>query len=279
MADQWTTGTRAATTTPSAAPTGASLDMATLLGLVGAFVLLSAAVVLSGSAASFFNFPSILIVLGGTFAVTAVSFSADEVWRAQTLLFRALVYRPLDPSGAAERVMSLAEVARQRGPMLLESQLASMAADPFLQRALRLVVDGALPEEIETTMTSELQATQMRHSRSVGVLRRAADVAPSMGLIGTLVGLIQMLGNLDDPKAIGPGMAVALLTTFYGAIVSHVVLLPMAGKLERNSNTEALVNQIYLLGALSMSRQENPRRLENLINTVLSPAQRIRYFD
>jgi chemotaxis protein MotA len=118
-----------------------------------------------------------------------------------------------------------------------------------------------------------------RHHKSASVLKKAAEFAPAMGLIGTLIGLVQMLGNLDDPASIGPSMAVALLTTFYGAVLANMVFSPMASKLERNSGEEAIVNSIYVMGASSIGRQENPRRLEMLLNSVLPPAKRIQYFD
>ena len=111
------------------------------------------------------------------------------------------------------------------------------------------------------------------------VLRKMGEFSPAMGLIGTLVGLVQMLGHLDDPSTIGPSMAVALLTTFYGAVLANIVFLPLASKLERNSAEETLVNNVYLMGAASIGRQENPRRLEMLLNSVLPPAKRVRYFD
>ncbi len=256
-----------------------ALDVTTLAGLAGAVVLIAVAIAMGGSVMAFFNLPSILIVCGGTVAVTAISFSIEEVLRVQPVILQCLLHRPVDPVESARRVLRLAEQARQRGPIHLESQLPVMASVPFLQRALRLVVDGAAAEEVQLAMTSDLEAMRLRHRRSVSVLRRAADVAPAMGLIGTLVGLIQMLGQLDDPTAIGPGMAVALLTTFYGAIISHMMLLPLAGKLERNSEAETLVSRIFLLGALSIARQESPRRLETMLNTVLPPAQRVQYFD
>jgi len=111
------------------------------------------------------------------------------------------------------------------------------------------------------------------------VLRKAAEFAPAMGLIGTLIGLVQMLGNLDDPSTIGPAMAVALLTTFYGAVLANMVFSPMASKLERNSAEESMVNTIYMMGAASIGRQENPRRLEMLLNSILPPGKRVQYFD
>ncbi|MCW8835765.1 MAG: MotA/TolQ/ExbB proton channel family protein, partial [Rhodospirillales bacterium] len=134
-------------------------------------------------------------------------------------------------------------------------------------------------EEVEAIMRQDMHATIQRHSKSTNVLRKAAEFAPAMGLIGTLIGLVQMLGNLDDPSTIGPSMAVALLTTFYGAVLANMVFMPLASKLERNSGEEALVNNVFLLGATSIGRQENPRRLEMLLNSLLPPTKRVRYFD
>ncbi|HLF58773.1 MAG TPA: MotA/TolQ/ExbB proton channel family protein, partial [Alphaproteobacteria bacterium] len=121
--------------------------------------------------------------------------------------------------------------------------------------------------------------TSARHIKGASVLRKGAEVAPAMGLIGTLVGLVQMLGRLDDPGTIGPAMAVALLTTFYGAVLANVVLAPLASKLERNSREELLVKHIFLMAASSIARQENPRRLEMLLNSVLPPSKRVQFFD
>lgn len=264
---------------PTAAPRGGNVDLVTLVGLIAAVVMVGGAILLGGAPRSFVDLPSMLIVVGGTIAVTTMSYSVGEVSRAQQAMFKALVHRPADPVAAAELALGLAEAARERGPMHLQSRLSGLQKQPFFRRALGIVIDGAPPEEVERTITSEINATAARHARSAGVLRRASEVSPAMGLIGTLVGLVQMLGNLDDPGTIGPSMAVALLTTFYGALLANLVFAPLASKLERNAAAETLVNQIYLLGALSICRQENPRRLELLINTVLPPAQRIRYFD
>lgn len=255
------------------------LDVATLFGVCGAFLVIGIAMAASGSASSFVDFPALLIVVAGTFLVTTISFSLAEIARAQGVMLRALFYHTEAPGTAALRILGLASEARQHGIFKLQSHMPGLRHNRFLQQALLLLVDGTPTDEVDRVLTRELQATAQRHQRSAGILRRAGEVAPAMGLIGTLVGLVQMLGNLDDPSAIGPAMAVALLTTFYGAILANMVFLPIASKLERNSEAEALVNQIYALGAASISRQENPRRLETLLNTILPPAERVGYFD
>ncbi len=257
----------------------ATIDIATLFGVSGAFLVIAAAMVLGGSPGSFVDLPAILIVVGGTFLVTTVSFTLAEIVRAQRVMLRAVIYHAESPRNAALRVLYLADIARQNGPLALEENLNASHHSRFLAQAISLVIDGFPAEEIEQILGRERHATSDRHIRSASVLRRAGEVAPAMGLIGTLIGLVQMLGNLQDPSAIGPAMAVALLTTFYGAVLANMVFHPLATKLERNSEVEAMVNQIYAIGATSISRQENPRRLEMTINAILAPVQRVSYFD
>ena len=261
------------------ATSAASIDIATLGGTIGAFVVIGAAMVLGGSPKSFVDIPALLIVIGGTFLVTTISFSLGDVARAQGVMLRAIVYHSETPEDAAQRMLHVADRSRREGPLSLKNSTKNAHAGPFLTQAIELIADGLPAEEIEHMLARESHATRERHIRSAGVLRRAGEVAPAMGLIGTLVGLVQMLGNLDDPSTIGPSMAVALLTTFYGAILANMIFIPLANKLERNSEIELMVNQIYTIGVTSVSRQENPRRLEMIINTILSPAQRVNYFD
>jgi len=249
-----------------------------LLGVLGAFIVIGLAMYLGGSIDSFFNLPSVLIVVVGTFLVTMISFSLQEVVRSQSVMFRAAVYNIHQPEQAALQVIYLADYARKRGKLALQQVIDDFHHNEFLHRAMTMVVDGLPTEQIEAILSRETEATHLRHLRSAGVLRRAGEIAPAMGLIGTLVGLVQMLGRLDDPSAIGPSMAVALLTTFYGAILANMVFTPLATKLDRNSRIEAAVNQIYTTGAASISRQENPRRLEMVLNTTLPPENRVDYF-
>lgn len=272
-----TSPARSRTSAGAPVRTGA-IDLATVLGLMGGFALIVSAVIWGGSITAFLDLPAILIVVGGTFAITSISFSWDEVVTAQRTIARALFRHHDDPTDAAYQALQVAERVRRQGPKELE-RLGQRLSDPFFKKALEFVVDGTPTDELESMLTSEVTAMNSRHAKSAGVLRRAAEVSPAMGLIGTLVGLVQMLGNLDDPASIGPSMAVALLTTFYGAVLANMVFLPLASKLERNSSEESLNNRIYLMTALSIARRENPRRLEMLINTLLPPMKRITYFD
>jgi chemotaxis protein MotA len=256
-----------------------TIDFATFFGLFGAIGLIVAAILMEGRWTAFINVPAILLVVIGTFAVTAVSYSIQEVVQAQPIMLRTLFRSSHTPNDSAMRMLQLAERARRRGILQLQSELYGLRPEPFLHRSMTMLVDGIAVEEIERNLTFETHAMMQRHVRSTGILRRAAEVSPAMGLIGTLVGLVNMLGSLNNPESIGPAMAVALLTTLYGALLANVVFLPLASKLERNSATELLINQIYILGALSIGRQENPRRLELVLNTILPASQRVKYFD
>ncbi len=255
------------------------MDLATLIGIVVAFGLVLLALILGGTPGAFFNLPSVLIVIFGTGAVTMVCFSLREIMGAPAIIGRTLFNHATDPGDAAYAVMRYAEHARKEGVLGLQKGLESAAGEKFLTKALTMVIDGTPGDEVERILRTEAAATASRHMKSASILRKAAEVAPAMGLIGTLIGLVQMLGTLDDPSSIGPAMAVALLTTFYGAILANMVFSPLASKLERNADEERLLNEVYLMAASSIGRQENPRRLEMLLNTILPPAKKLHYFD
>lgn len=255
------------------------LDLATLLGLGCGLGLVAVALAMGGDLGAFFDLASVLIVLGGTAAVTAVSFAPADLAAALRLIGQTFGARSRAPQATARFALQLAEVARRNGPLALQPMLGSVKREPLLHRAIELIIDGLPSEDVERILRTEIEADQARARAGAGVLRRAAEVAPAMGLIGTLVGLVQMLGGLSDPSTIGPAMAIALLTTFYGAILGSMVLSPLAGKVERNADAQALADSLFMLAAGSVARQENPRRLEILINTVLPPEHRLSTFD
>ena len=281
--DQTSAAADAAATNPADLQVGIAAperkaDMVTILGLAFALGLIVVAILIGNSNANFFNLPAICIVVFGTIAATAISYSWEELRQAGGVIGNAVFYRDYDPQATARELMDLATLARKYGLLAL-SQQEQLSRDPDLQKAVQIVTDGYNGDDVERVLLQDLEALSQRHSQSAGILRRAAEVAPAMGLIGTLVGLVQMLANLSDPENIGPNMAVALLTTFYGAILSTVVFGPMAAKLERNSGRETLIRLLVLMGMSSIARQENPRRLEMLLNSELPPEHRIRYFE
>ncbi len=256
-----------------------SLDFATIFGLLIAFGLIGAAIYLGGSFTAFLNIPALLIVFGGTAAATTICFSLPEMQRMVSVVAKTIFHTIREPQHAAVHVMQLAHIARRHGLLSLQDLMDSIRNEPFLHKGVSMVVDGISGDECEAILRREIYATASRHSKSASILRRASEFSPAMGLIGTLIGLVSLLGNLDDPSTIGPSMAVSLLGTFYGVVLANLIFVPLASKLERNAAQEEMVNSIYLIGVGSIGRQENPRRLEMLLNSVIPPANRIRFFD
>lgn len=254
------------------------LDFATILGLFVGFAFVAMAIALGGDVAGFINPPSVLIVIGGTFAITMVSFSIPEVVRAQSVVAKTLFFKLPPASQEATKMLEIAQKARVNGLLNVQDD-AEKLDDPFAKQGLTLAIDGVNPEAIETILDDDTASMMERHERSIAILKRSAELAPAMGLIGTLIGLVQMLGNLSDPSAIGPAMAVALLTTLYGAILANMVFTPLAAKLEKNSNAEVELRRIYATSVMSIVKQENPRQLEVMLNAILPPASRIKVFE
>lgn len=252
------------------------IDGATLFGIAGAFLLMALAIVLGGSVLAFFDFPSVLIVICGTVLITTASFSWGDMLRAAQDLGQTVRQRTRSGPDAARDVLRLADFARRHGILTLQGNIVGALKDqPVLQNGLKLVIEGTPDTEVEVLLRRDIAAQQSRIDKSATVLRRAAEISPAMGLIGTLIGLVQMLSQLSNPSAIGPGMAVALLTTFYGAILSNMVFSPLASKMERNSAEDQLIQHIHLLGVLSICRKDSPRRLEMQVNSLLPADQRV----
>ena len=256
-----------------------ALDLTTILGLILTFVLISIAIWIGKSDAIFFNLPSSFIVILGTMTVTSVSFSWEELSNAGHVIRNSLFHKRQKTSVMARQLMDIAVLAKNRGILALAKSEHELRKDPPLYKAAQIVTDGYSVDDIERVLAQDLDSLVERHRRSANILRRASEIAPAMGLIGTLIGLIQMLANLQNPDTIGPAMAVALLTTFYGAIMGTAVLAPMAAKLERNSNEEATIRALIMIAMTSIARQDNPRRLEMLLNSELPPSEQIEYFD
>jgi chemotaxis protein MotA len=210
--------------------------------------------------------------------LTAACYSFDEVTRSLGLVAKTMVYSAENASASANQALKVAEIARKKGVLGLQDDIGLTRHNPFFCRAIEMVIDGTTDEDVVQLLSQEVHAMQERHGKSTAVLRKAAEISPAMGLIGTIIGLVQMLGQLDDPSKIGPAMAVALLTTLYGALLSYMVLSPLATKLERNTKHETLIMRIYLKASESIARKENPRRLELALNTLLPSASRVKYF-
>lgn len=254
------------------------IDFATILGLMMAMSLIGGALVFGGSVSAFFNAPAAFIVIGGTIAVTSIAYTSEDLAKAWRIIQSSVFYRVRDPATIALQMMDLAILSKQKGSLALAQQETQLSNDPYIALAMRYIADGYKTEDVVQILNHDMGALIDRHKKGASIVRRAAEVAPAMGLIGTLVGLVQMLSQLNDPSSIGPAMAVALLTTFYGALLGTVFLTPLAAKLERNASHDMMMKDLILTAALSISKQENPRKLETILNAALPPDAKIKYF-
>jgi len=247
------------------------MDLATLVGLLGAFGIIMAAIIFGGSAIIFLNIPSLLIVLGGTIFAVLMKFPTGHFFAAFKIAMKAFFHKGEDPLNLIQEGVALANIARKEGVLGLEGQDID---NPFLERGIQLCVDGHEPEFVRSMLGKDINLTIERHERGQAIFKSIGDVAPAMGMIGTLIGLVQMLSAMDDPKAIGPAMAVALLTTLYGAIIANAFALPIAGKLAHRSQEERMSKALILETISSIQEGLNPRVMEELLKTYLPASKR-----
>jgi len=252
---------------------GVDMDLATIIGLVVALGMVLYGILMGSPLTLFWNIPSIFIVIGGTLGIVFINFPIKDI----TGMFGVMKNAFKSPSYNARHLITdfvtFATKARREGILALET-LASEIKDPFLKQGLELVIDGLEPQSIRDILESEMDNLEMRHKRGADILNSIATYAPAMGMVGTLIGLVQMLQSMNDPSGIGPAMAVALLTTFYGALIANLFALPMAGKLSTRSNEEMLVKGIIVEGIMSISAGDNPRIVERKLHAYLAPRLR-----
>jgi chemotaxis protein MotA len=250
------------------------VDIATVVGVVLGLVLVILAIMTGGDIGAYVNAPAVLIVVGGSVAATMASQPLKGFLRIPKVVAKTLFNKTPEPSEVIRSLVDLAEVARRDGILALEGMIDEMK-DEFIVRGVQMAVDGTDPEIIQGVMETELDNLLERHEMGKALLDAMGRYAPAFGMIGTLVGLVAMLSNMDDPSKIGAGMAAALLTTLYGALLANVVFLPLADKLALRSNEEALVKTIIIHGVMSIQSGDNPRTVESKLITFLPPAQRM----
>lgn len=247
------------------------MDLATLLGLVSALAVIVGAILMGGGAAAFINLPGLMIVLGGSFATTLIKHPLSHMLLAFRVAIKAFVNHTETPEQLIAQIVDLAATARREGLLGLEQVEVT---NPFLQRGIQLVVDGHKPEFIREVLRKEIALAVERHSDGEKIFLGIGEVAPAMGMIGTLIGLVQMMANMDDPKKIGPAMAVALLTTLYGAVIANAIALPIAAKLAHRSREEMINKSLILEGISSILEGVNPRIMEDMLKNYLPHSRR-----
>ncbi|WP_243546800.1 motility protein A [Pseudodesulfovibrio tunisiensis] len=247
------------------------MDIATLLGLVVGLSLVAGAIVLGGAVDVFINIPGMMIVVGGTLASIMVAFPFEEVIQAFTAAIKMFGQRKTKVKDVVNIMVKVAEISRREGLVALENvQTENMV----LKKSCQLIADNADPELIRSTLAIEINSMKRRHQVGQDVFKRLAALAPSFGMMGTLIGLVQMLSQLDDPKSIGPAMAVALLTTFYGSAMATLIFIPIAAKLKARTLQEQVHLAVIFEGAKSILENNNPRLVYEKLSSFLAPKER-----
>lgn len=242
------------------------MDLATLIGVIGSFVIILTAMMLSGGVGMFVDIPSVLIVLVGSIFVVLAKFGLGQFLGAGKIAVKAFMFKSDDPVEMIEEVVGLADEARKGGLLSLEGKEVS---SDFLQGGIQLLVDGHDPDVVKTLLAKDRDQTVQRHTSGADIFGALGDVAPAMGMIGTLVGLVAMLSNMDDPKSIGPAMAVALLTTLYGAMLANMLAIPIKDKLNLRRGEEENNKNLIIDALLAIQAGQNPRVIDSMLRNYL----------
>ncbi len=247
------------------------MDLATLVGLVGSFGIVISAMLLGGSGSMFVNIPGLLIVLLGTLFVVLMKFGLGQFLGAVKVAVKAFSFKLTKPEQIIEEVVALADAARKGGLLSLEGQEVS---SNFLAKGIQLLVDGHDAEVVRNLLNKDLGQTLQRHEWGAKIFSAIGDVGPAMGMIGTLIGLVAMLANMDDPKSIGPAMAIALLTTLYGAMLATMFAIPVADKLTLRREEEGRIKSMIVDALMAIQGGQNPRVIDSMLKAYLPESQR-----
>lgn len=240
-----------------------------ILGVVSGFGCIVISIMTSGNLMDFVDMPSVFVVLGGTLAATVASSSPARVKRLMKAVGIAFGQQKIDLDQDIENIISIANVARRDGLLALEGLTDDMK-NPFLQKAVMLVVDGSDPELIQSILETDLDFTKSRHAENRSVLDAMAGYAPAFGMVGTLIGLINMLKSLSDMSALGSNMSVALVTTFYGSMLANLVFSPLSRRLKTLGDEEYLQKELMIEGVLAIQNGENPRVIREKLKSFLA---------
>lgn len=252
------------------------MDLGTLVGIIGGLGLIFMAILMGSDMASFINIPSVFITVGGTIAATLINFPLPHVVKTMGVVKNTLVFRLPSHDSVIKQILYFTEKVAKEGTLGLESELENINY-PFFKRGIMFVVDGVNVNIISNVLKKDIDNMKERHKKGQGILTAMGTYAPAFGMIGTLIGLIAMLRNLNDPSQIGGGMAVALLTTFYGAVMANLIFLPLAGKLTERSKEELQLRELVKEGVLAIGTGESKRFVEERIITFLSQSSRDKF--
>ncbi len=249
------------------------MDVGTIIGLLAGATMLLWSILMVSDISPFIDVPSMVMVGGGCLCAALVSFPIQNVLAVARVIRKCFFTKLRDPRDVIAEMVKYADLARRDGILALEN-VATRIDDPFMVSGIQMAVDGTDPHMIETIMMSDLEAIEARHAEGKALFDNIGRYAPAFGMIGTLVGLVIMLKNMNEPKTIGPALAVALLTTLYGALVANLIALPMAEKLGRRSREEMFLKIIVIKGVIAIQQGDNPRVVEQKLRTFLPSSLR-----
>lgn len=249
------------------------MDIATIIGVLLGFIVVVGAIVSGGGAAMFLHIPSLSLTIGGMLCATLIHFSLPQFLSIFSIIKKTILTKIPSQSELIQKMVNYAAINRRDGALALEQEITKVN-DLFFVKGLQMLVDGQDPDEIRELMSMETQYLQERHSTGKKILEFMGAAAPAFGMIGTLIGLVQMLRNLDSPASIGAGMAVALLTTFYGAFAANLFFIPLAGKLGIYSKAETTVMEMIIEGICAIARGDNPTTVKEKMHVFVSKSRR-----
>ena len=249
------------------------MDLASVIGLSLALILVIGGIFAGGEPLAFVDLPSILITVGGTLGAVIMANPMGRIKNIGKVAKIAFFSQTPDMVSMVQTIVSFAEKARREGLLALEADAGELD-DEFLSKSIQLVVDGTDPELVKAILDTEISVLEERHAANKGMFDTMGELFPAFGMLGTLIGLVTMLKNLDDPGSLGPGMAVALITTFYGSFMANLVALPISAKLATRSSEETVVRELMVEGVLAIQAGENPRIVEEKLKVFLPPEQR-----
>ncbi len=249
------------------------MDVATIIGILLGFMVITTSIVAGGGWQIFIHLPSLALTVGGMLCATLIHFSLPQFLGIFSIIKKTIITKIPSQSALVQKMVNYAAISRRDGPLALEQEIQN-TDDLFFAKGLQMLVDGQEPDTINELMSMEIQYLQDRHANGKKILEFMGAAAPAFGMIGTLIGLIQMLRSLESPEKIGAGMAVALITTFYGALTANLIFIPLAGKLGNYSKAESTAMEMIVEGICSIARGDNPTTVREKIQIFVSQSRR-----
>ena len=249
------------------------MDLTTVVGLIAGFAVVALGIMQSGSILQFVDMASVFVTVGGTACAVIISYPVNELLGVIPALQKTIFTKRQPLTETIATLVSFAERARREGILALERHMEEIE-DEFLSKGIQLAVDGTEPELMRAILTTELDYLDKRHTSARAIIDTTGMLGPAFGMIGTLIGLVLMLATMQDPSTIGPNMSVALITTFYGALMANLICIPLSTKLKRRGEEEVLVKEMMIEGILSIQSGDNPRIVEQKLTSFISPKLR-----